>query len=132
VDPEALAPQKVQSMTNCGVNLFGFDQLLPEDGRIQATLWSWAPDEPRAGAGNCTLQGADSRWVAAPCADAHPAACQAAGTWTLTSPVVFADAPAACAALGSSFELPRVGDQNSALNALAEPVGGAWIRYSIT
>ncbi len=132
VDPEALAPLKVQSMTNCGVNLFGFDQLLPEDGRIQATLWSWAPDEPRAGAGSCTLQGADSRWVAAPCTDTHPAACLAAGTWTLTSPVAFADAPAACAALGSTFDLPRAGDQNSALNALAEPVGGAWVNYSIT
>lgn len=51
-------------MTDCGVNLFGFDQLLPEDGRIQASLWSWAPDEPRAGAGACALQGADGRWVA--------------------------------------------------------------------
>ncbi|BCI87870.1 hypothetical protein NIIDMKKI_30760 [Mycobacterium kansasii] len=42
-NPAALTPAKVQAMTDCGVNLFGFDQLLPEDGRIQATLWSWAP-----------------------------------------------------------------------------------------
>ncbi|MEK1146202.1 hypothetical protein OSI78_10825, partial [Mycobacterium ulcerans] len=47
-DPEALAPAKAKAMIDCGVNLFGFDQLLPEDGRIQASLWSWAPDEPRA------------------------------------------------------------------------------------
>ncbi len=63
-NPQALTPPKVQAMTDCGVNLFGFDQLLPEDGRIQASLWSWAPDEPRAGAGACALQGADGRWVA--------------------------------------------------------------------
>ncbi|CEZ59172.1 Conserved exported or envelope protein of uncharacterised function [Mycobacterium tuberculosis] len=56
-NPQALTPPKVQAMTDCGVNLFGFDQLLPEDGRIQASLWSWAPDEPRAGAGACALQG---------------------------------------------------------------------------
>jgi hypothetical protein len=133
-NPNALTPIKVQSMTNCGVNLFGLDQLLPEDGRIQGTLWSWAPDEPKAGAGGCTLQGADSRWVAAPCADVHPAACQATdGTWSVTpTAVAFDDATAACAALGSTFALPRAGDQNSALHAVADASGGAWLNYRIT
>lgn len=132
VDPEALTPQKVQSMTNCGVNLFGLDQLLPENGRIQASLWSWAPDEPRAGAGVCTLQGADGRWAAASCADAHPAACLAASTWTVTpSPVTFAVAPAACAATGSTFALPQAGDQNARLHAVAGPAG-AWVRNTVT
>lgn len=132
-NPEALTPQKVQSMTDCGVNLFGFDQLLPEDGRIQGTLWSWAPDEPRAGAGDCALQrAADGRWVAAPCTDLHPAACLASGVWSVTAPVAFSDAPAACAAIGSTFQLPRAGDQNTGLNAVAGPVGGAWVRYSMT
>lgn len=132
-DPEALTPLKTQDMTNCGVNLFGFDQLLPEDGRIQATLWSWAPDEPRAGAGNCTLQGSDSRWVAAPCAQPHPAACQAAdGTWTVTGmPVTFEDAAAACAATGTTFALPQTGVANSAVHTLSDPAGGAWLNYRI-
>ncbi|TXL61313.1 hypothetical protein [Aeromicrobium terrae] len=131
VDPEALTPKKVHSMTQCGVNLFGLDQILPEDGRIQATLWSWAPDEPKAGAGECTLQNADGRWVAAPCADPHPAACSDNGsTWTLTEPVAFADASAACAGLGSEFSLPRAGDQNARLHAAAG-ASGAWIDYAI-
>src|SRR3712207_7384477 len=43
------------AMTDCGVNLFGFDQLLPSDGRIEATIWSWAKDEPRQ-PGGCALQ----------------------------------------------------------------------------
>jgi hypothetical protein len=133
-NPDALTPIKVQSMTDCGVNLFGLDQLLPEDGRIQATLWSWSPDEPRAGAGGCTLQSSDSRWIAAPCADSHHAACQAVdGTWSVTpNPVAFADAPAACTALGSTFALPRAGDQNSALHVVADGQGGAWVNYRIT
>ncbi|MCW2784602.1 MAG: Conserved exported or envelope protein of unknown function [Marmoricola sp.] len=130
-DPNALTPAKVQSMTDCGVNLFGFDQLLPEDGRIQATLWSWAPDEPRAGAGSCTLQQAsDGRWVAAPCTDLHPAACLNGTTWSVTAPVAVADAAAACTAAGSTFALPRAGDQNSALHAVAP--AGAWVNYAIT
>jgi hypothetical protein len=130
-DPEALTPAKVQAMTDCGVNLFGLDQLLPEDGRIQATLWSWAPDEPRAGAGGCTWQGADSRWVAAPCGDTHPAACLSGTTWSVTAPVTFAEAPAACAAGGATFALPRAGDQNSALHAVAGGAG-AWVDYRIS
>ncbi|MEJ7833802.1 MAG: hypothetical protein WKF79_12865 [Nocardioides sp.] len=132
-DPEALTPAKVQSMTDCGVNLFGFDQLLPEDGRIQASLWSWAPDEPRAGAGGCTLQRADGRWVAASCKKARPAACLDAGTWRVTPrPVKFARAPSACAAIGSTFALPRAGDHNARLRAVAGPGGGAWVRHTIT
>src|SRR5205807_8469890 len=41
----ALTPTKVTWMTGCGVNLFGFDQLLPFDGRLPATVWSWAPNQ---------------------------------------------------------------------------------------
>nr|WP_253861510.1 hypothetical protein [Mycobacterium asiaticum] len=131
-NPEALTPTKTQSMTNCGVNLFGFDQLLPEDGRLQGTLWSWAPDEPRASAGTCTLQGVNGRWVAAACGSAHPAGCQTgAGTWSVTAPVTFTNAPAACAAMGSNFALPHTGLENSRLNAVAGPAGGAWVQYTI-
>jgi hypothetical protein len=130
-DPNALTPAKVAAMTGCGVNLFGFDQLLPEDGRLQATLWSWAPDEPRAGAGGCTLQGADGRWVAAPCGETHPAACRAGATWSVTPAVAFDEARAACAARGATFALPRAGDQNSALRAAAGGAG-AWVDYRLS
>lgn len=129
-DPDALTPDKVAAMTDCGVNLFGFDQLLPEDGRIQSTLWSWAPDEPVAGAGSCTLQAADGRWHAAPCTDLHPAACRSGDTWSVTAPVAVAAAPAACAAVGSSFSVPRSGEQNARLRSVAG--GSAWLSYPIT
>lgn len=93
--------------------------------------WSWAPDEPRAGAGACALQGADGRWVAASCGDPHPAACRdAAGRWTVTpAPVVFAGAALACTAIGADFTLPRTGNQNARLHAVAGPAGGAWVHY---
>ena len=129
LDPDALTPAKVHAMTDCGVNLFGFDQILPEDGRIQSSLWTWAPDEPKVVHGGCTLQGADGRWVAAQCTSTHPAACAVGSAWSVTAPVTFADAPAACSAIGASFGLPRVGDQNSRLHAVAGPAGGAWVDY---
>jgi len=42
-----------------------------------------------------------------------------------------AGAPAACAAAGGTFALPRAGDQNARLLAAAG-AGGAWVNYSIT
>lgn len=130
--PEKITPLKAQSMINCGVNLFGFDQLLPEDGRIQGTLWSWAPNEPRPGVGTCTVQGTDSRWVASPCTGSRPASCvNGSGTWSVTAPVTFANAGAACGGMGATFSLPRTGVQNSQLHAAAGPAGGAWLNYAI-
>jgi hypothetical protein len=132
VDPEALTPEKVAAMTDCGVNLFGFDQLLPEDGRIQSTLWSWAPDEPVVANGSCTRQAPDGRWHAAACTDLRPAACRNGDVWTVTAPVTAADAPTACAAIGSTFALPRSGEQNARLRAVSSAVGGAWVDHPIT
>ena len=132
VDPESLSPEKVAAMTDCGVNLFGFDQLLPEDGRIQSTLWSWAPDEPVGGNGGCTRQAADGRWHAAPCTDLHPAACLSGEVWSVTTPVTAAAAPTACAAQGGTFGLPRSGEQNARLRAVAADGGGAWVDQPLT
>jgi hypothetical protein len=118
---DSLTPDKVASMVRCGVNLFGFDQLLPDDGRIEASIWSWAPDQPDASVGQCAVQRGDGRWVSADCGGSHPAACRtAAGGWTLTATAVtFADAPAACSAASATFDEPRAGDQNSQLRAVA-------------
>lgn len=130
-DPEALTPEKVAAMTGCGVNVFGFDQLLPEDGRIQGTLWSWAPDEPVVANGACTRQGDGGRWFAADCAELLPAACiDGAGAWSVTPPVAFPDAAAACAATGRTFGVPRAGDQNARLSAAAGS-GGAWLNHTL-
>lgn len=86
----ALTPDKVTAMMACGVNLFGFDQYAPGDGRLEATIWSWAPGQPDASAGPCTIQRPDGRWYSAPCDETRM---QAAA--------------------------PRTGPENAALRALA-------------
>lgn len=131
VNPNALTPAKVRAMTECGVNLFGFDQILPEDGRIQGSLWSWAPGEPAGGAGACAFQGADGRWATTPCTTLLPAACQKAGVWTVTHPVPFAAAAGACTSIGSTFAVPRAGHQNSRLHAVAG-TAGAWVKHQVS
>ena len=126
-----LSPAKVAAMTRCGVNLFGFDQLLPADGRLEASIWSWSKDQPDAGVGRCTVQGADGRWSSSSCGAKHPAACQTpSGAWATTAKAVTANGSAkACKAQGATFALPRSGEENSQLRAVAgsTPV---WLNYT--
>ena len=52
----SLTPERVAAMVACGVNLFGFDQFDPNDGRVAASIFSWAPGQPDAAAGACAVQ----------------------------------------------------------------------------
>jgi hypothetical protein len=125
---QMLTPQRVADMTRCGVDLFGFDQILPNDGRIAASIWSWAQDQPDPGAGPCTVQRGDGRWVSASCQELHPAACRTASGWTVTPQAVpYAAAASVCR---GSFDVPRTGYDNSLLRQAAgsEQV---WLRYTL-
>lgn len=114
---EGLSPRVVKQMVRCGVDLFGFDQLEPNDGRLDAAVWSWAPGQP--GSGSCALMASDGRWRSSSCAKPRPAACRASdGSWFLTAKVKQADAAAACSATGSRFSVPRTGYDNETLKAV--------------
>jgi hypothetical protein len=127
----ALSPADVSWMTSCGVNLFGFDQILPDDGRLAAAVWSWADGEPRLNEGQCTFQGADGRWSTGDCATVRPAACTTAGgTWLLSAPVDYSRAAAACSAQGATFNLPRSGLQNSVLHTVLSG-GTGWLHLRL-
>jgi hypothetical protein len=131
-DEDRLTPEKVRRMTRCGVDLLGMDQLLPDDGRLEALVWSWARDEPRAGAGECAVQRPDGRWVNRPCGGERRAACRLeGGGWSLTSTAVaYEETEAACASDEATFDLPRTGYENSRLRDLAkdEP-DGVWLNH---
>src|SRR3954452_10694322 len=85
-EADSLTPERVASMTACGVNLFGFDQLLPHDGRIEASIWSWQTGQPDPAGGRCAVQSDDGRWLTRPCSSRRRAACRTpAGAWSLTT-----------------------------------------------
>jgi hypothetical protein len=131
-EADALTPPKVASMVRCGVGLFGFDQILPHDGRIDATIWSWVKNEPSAAGGRCGLQRPkDGRWVTRPCQAKHPAVCRTATGLTLTARAVpYAAARGACQAMEASFDLPRTGYENSVVRRRAGK-RTVWVRYRL-
>ena len=116
---EGLTPADVSAMTRCGVDLFGFDQLQPGDGRNEAAVWSWAQGEPSRG--SCTEMRPDGRWYSAGCKPKRPAACRRGdGSWLISAKAVkAADAPRACAVNGAKFDAPRTGYDNESLKSVA-------------
>jgi hypothetical protein len=125
----SLTPERVGQMTRCGVGLLGLDQILPNDGRIDASIWSWAPEKPDAEDGACTVQRADARWVTRPCAERRRAACRIASGWASTgTPVPFAASPGACRAIGGTPALPRTGYENELLRQAAGEAG-VWLGH---
>lgn len=125
-----ITPGKAAALQRCAVDITGFDQILPGDGRLAASVWSWAPGEPAA-SGDCALAGADGRWRAAPCTGRRALACRsAAGVWSVgrASPL-----PAA-RCRGGTFSVPRYGYENVQLAAAmaAAHVDAVWLAYSRT
>ena len=136
IDPTAspraddhITPAKAGRMVRCGVDLFGFDQLLPRDGRLEALAWSWARGEPE-GIEPCAAQAGDARWRTQPCALKLPVACRTPdGGWTVSAKrVAFGDAKARCRTKKAKFDLPRTGYDNARLRTAAGDIGPVWIR----
>jgi hypothetical protein len=125
---DGLSPEVARRMTRCGVDLIGFDQILPTDGRLAAVAWSWAPNEPSR-AGDCAVQRDDGRWISRKCSKRHQAACRRAdGRWAVTLASVPATAAtAACRQLSAKPALPRTGAENEALRQAARAAGAATV-----
>jgi len=125
-------------MVRCGVNIIGLDQLTPEDPRLPALVWSWAPGEPAAA--GCAYQDGDSRFHLAACDSSagprHFACVDPAGAWLETVATGTWDAGAAsCAAefAGSTFGVPVNGWRNQELFAAKAAAGDeVWLNYSVT
>jgi hypothetical protein len=116
---DGLTPETAAAMARCGVELLGFDQLVPGDGRLEALVWSWAAGVPSEGA--CAVaRASDGRWETAPCRRPRPAACRTpAGDWHVTRAVPASRAAAACARLGATHAAPRTARENALLRAAA-------------
>lgn len=121
--PAPLTPAITRAMTKCGVDLIGFDQLTADDGRLAATIWSWAPGQP-SGSG-CVLMRA--RFKVAPCTVRRRFACRAAdGAITVSSRrAIYAKRPKGC-----RRAIPRTGYEAAKLRQAS---GGraVWLKLRV-
>jgi hypothetical protein len=126
------APATAQ-MVRCGVNIIGFDQLEPADGRLQALVWSWADAAAMSG-GPCAYQGRDTRFHSSGCGTPRHFACLGLGQlWHVTraaGPWRKGDSTCAREFPGSTFGVPVNGFRNATLAAAkTRGVGDVWLRY---
>jgi hypothetical protein len=117
---DGLTPETTAAMVRCGVELFGFDQLLPDDGRLDAMVWSWAEGEPSK-TGDCAARTASDRWDGRSCVAKLRFACRnPRGGWVIVGPAgKRKSGDEACADAGATFDAPRTGAENAALGAVA-------------
>jgi hypothetical protein len=117
---DGLTPETVRRMVRCGVDLFGLDQVVPGDKRLDAFAWSWAPKEvSRKG---CATMDEDARWYRERCDAKLRAACLTdAGTWAVSKAAVPREAlRGVCSALDAVPAAPRTGAENAALAEVAD------------
>jgi hypothetical protein len=131
---QTFTPRATRRMVACGVNLTGFDQLLPTDGRLKAFVWSWAPGQPGA-RGGCAYQAANGRFHAGRCAVERHAACVSPhNRWHVTDAVGPArSGERMCRAefRGSHFGVPPNGLRNRQLHhARPSKRATVWLNYA--
>jgi hypothetical protein len=122
-------------MRRCGVDLLGLDQLAPSDPRLEALVWSWAPNQP--GRGRCAVQTSrpgtlSTAWRTATCAAPRRPACRRGKTWFLAAKAVPEQGGrAACEARHAQFAVPRTGYEAQLLRQKmrAARVGQVWLGY---
>ncbi|MEA2167711.1 MAG: hypothetical protein QOF76_1011 [Solirubrobacteraceae bacterium] len=125
---DGITPAIAGAMIRCGVDLFGFDQLVPDDPRLSAVVWTWTPGAPRRA--GCTLERAsDARWRVATCSTRRRVACVSAGTWSLGKKAAFG----AAKCRRGRFGVPRTGLDAQLLHDAMVAAGAhsAWVRHRV-
>jgi hypothetical protein len=128
---DGIPPETAARMARCGVDLVGLDQLVPDDGRLQALVWSWAPDHPRAGRRCAVQRRHDARWRALGCRAKRRAACRTTDAgWIVSRGRVRARRAARrCRRLGGVHAAPRTGYEAQLLRDAMQAgrAGSAWL-----
>jgi hypothetical protein len=130
---QVMTPKTTARMVKCGVNLTGFDQLLPDDGRLKAFVWSWAKGQPST-AGRCVYQASSSRFHVSRCDVVHHVACVDSHLdWHVTKAVVRpSNAQSVCSREfpGTRFGVPPNGYRNwQLLAARPRHLERVWVDY---
>jgi hypothetical protein len=130
---------EIRDMVRCGVNLYGLDQVDPSDPRLEAMVWSWAPNEPTSSAARtCAFSGNDERFHAGACNGRLRFACvdRSTGEWFVTKRAATAnDGRKVCQREhpGSEFAVPGSGNhaQRLADAKTAAGVTDVWLAYAV-
>ncbi|MEK6806133.1 MAG: neutral/alkaline non-lysosomal ceramidase N-terminal domain-containing protein [Pseudomonadota bacterium] len=127
-----ITPAIARELMRCGMHMPGLDQLAPSDGRLEAMVWSWAPNEPSSDtAKNCAYQNAAGRLVAAACSGTRAYACVSdvdPNDWTIENSGTGENATCSSS---RHFSVPANGYANEKLKEkkATASVSEVWVNY---
>ncbi len=133
---DRITAEVAASMARCGVDLIDLDQVVPDDPRFEALVWSWAAGQPARG--RCAVQRVSNalpfgRWRSKRCGNELPVACRkATGKWiVLAEPVKAAKARAACKRRKATHAVPRTGFEVQRLRQrmARKQISSVWLGY---
>lgn len=134
---DSLTANDVKEAFVTGANIVNLDDMVMDDGRIAAAVWSWDNNEPNNSGGNqdCALQWGNGRWDDANCGLSYSFACEDDnGDWFVPDNTtgVWSNGEAACANLGGSFSVPTNSQSNQKLKLAKESVGYShvWLNHT--
>jgi hypothetical protein len=130
-----------RAMAECGIGAIGLDQVVPFDPRLEAQIWSWAPNEPNNyGYGeDCAVQRSDGRFNDIACHLLRPVAGHnpTTGQWFVTDgwytfDQAFDAIESEFSGQGAVFAVPINGYENATLRELKKSLGvqEVWLNYS--
>lgn len=121
-----------------GANIVNLDDMVTNDGRLNAAIWSWDTNEPNNWGGNqdCALQWSNGRWDDQSCDTIYAFACRNSqnGDWQVTNNTgSWHQGENFCQTLGSNyhFSVPTSSLDNQRLKTVKENKGFAnvWLNH---
>jgi len=134
---DSLTASEVREGFATGANIINLDDMVMDDGRIEAAIWSWNTNEPNnANNEDCAAQTGSGRWNDANCNNSYAYACEDnSGNWTVANATTgaWSNGESVCSELGASyqFSVPTNSQANQALKAAKEAEGydTVWLNY---
>ncbi|WP_202904875.1 lectin-like protein [Marinomonas sp. S3726] len=134
---DSLSANEVREAFATGANIVNLDDMVMDDGRIEAAVWSWDNNEPNNSGGNqdCAVQWENGRWDDNACSASFAFACEdASGNWFVPDNTTgaWSEGVSACANLGGTFSMPTNSQSNQKLKLAKESVGynHVWLNHT--
>lgn len=135
---DSLSASEVREGFATGANIINLDDLVMNDGRLEAAVWTWNTNQPdNLNGQDCASQISNGRWDDANCDNTFAYACENAnGDWIVPNSISgnWSDGVSACADLDGeySFSYPTNSQANQALKLAKEASGynNVWLNYN--
>ena len=132
---DRLSTSEIREAYATGANIINLDDMVANDSRLKAGIWSWGENEPNnSNNEDCAHQRSDGRWNDNQCSNTYFYACQHNGdnSWAISNyDGTWSGGSQACSDLGDyRFSVPTNSLENERLKAARGGLDSVWLNYN--